>query len=50
MLFKFGFFWKSIALTLGFWIFYGIWGYELTSVTLLSLILAGILKTETKIF
>ncbi len=50
MLFKFNFFWKSIAIIFGFWIFYGIWGYELASITLLSLILSTVLTTETKLF
>jgi len=50
MLFKFGFFWKSILIIIGSWIFYALWGYELTVVTLLSLLLAGIVKTPTKIF
>ena len=40
MLFKFGTFWKTIALVLGSWVFYGIWDFEFTTITLLALILA----------
>ena len=40
MLFKFGTFWKTIALVLGAWISYGIWDFEFTTITLLALILA----------
>jgi hypothetical protein len=40
MLFKFGTFWKTIALVLGAWISYGIWDFEFTAITLLALILA----------
>jgi len=40
MLFKFGTFWKTIALIGGSWIFYGIWDFEFTIITLLALILA----------
>ena len=41
MLFKFGKFWKSVSLILGSWIIYGIWDFELTTITLLALILAS---------
>ena len=40
MLFKFGTFWKTIAIVVGTWIFYGIWDFEFTAITLLALILA----------
>jgi len=40
MLFKFGKFWKIIALVLGTWISYGIWDFEFTTITLLALLLA----------
>jgi len=40
MLFEFNNFWKGLACVVGFWTFYGIWGFELSVVTLLSLIWA----------
>jgi len=40
MLFKFGKFWKSVAFIVASWIFYGIWGFELTTITLLALFVA----------
>jgi|TARA_R110000824_G_C15183754_1_gene674024 hypothetical protein len=40
MLFKFGKFWKTLSLILGSWIIYGIFGFEFTAITLLSLIIA----------
>jgi hypothetical protein len=48
MLFKFGKFWKATALIIGTWIFYGIWGFEFTVVTLLAAIFAFNLKSTTK--
>jgi len=48
MLFKFGKFWKSLCLVLGSWVFYGIWGYELTIITLLGLIVATHLPDTEK--
>jgi|TARA_R110002110_G_scaffold102584_4_gene259793 hypothetical protein len=49
MLFKFGKFWQTIALVIGVWIFYGIWGFEFTTITLLSLIFASTLKNTRKL-
>ncbi len=40
MLFKFGTFWKTMAIIVTTWIFYGIWDFEFTTITLLALILA----------
>ena len=40
MLFKFGKFWKTLSLVVVSWIFYGIFGFEFTAITLLSLIVA----------
>ena len=40
MLFKFGNFGKQSALVVGSWIFYGLWDFEFTAITLLALILA----------
>ncbi len=45
MLFEFGIFWKTILLVLASWAFYGAFGFEMTAVTLLSLILARSLTT-----
>ena len=40
MLFKFGKFWQTLSLILGSWIFYAIWGFEMTTITLLALLVA----------
>ena len=48
MLFKFGKFWKGLSLILGSWVFYGICGYELTAITLLSLIVCVQLSDTEK--
>ena len=40
MLFEFNFFWKLMSLILLSWIFYGVWGFEFTTVTILTVILA----------
>jgi len=40
MLFKFGKFWKSICFLIGSWVFYGIFGFEFTTITILSFIAA----------
>tara|TARA_R100001443_G_C3289939_1_gene162581 strand:- start:463 stop:615 length:153 start_codon:yes stop_codon:yes gene_type:complete len=40
MLFKFDNFWKVVSVVIGGWVFYGIWDFELTVITLLCLILA----------
>tara|TARA_R110002020_G_scaffold33876_3_gene102822 strand:- start:1097 stop:1249 length:153 start_codon:yes stop_codon:yes gene_type:complete len=47
MLFKFGKFWKTMLLVISSWIFYGIFSFEFTTITLLSLIVAVHLN-ETK--
>ena len=39
MLFEFNKFWKILAILASSWIVYGIWGYELTMVTLVALML-----------
>ena len=48
MLFRFEKFWKTTALVVGSWIFYGIWGFEFTVVTLLAAIFALNFKDTTK--
>jgi hypothetical protein len=48
MLFKFGKFWKTIAILMGTWVYYGFFGFEFTVVTILSLILAAGVKDTTK--
>tara|TARA_B100001250_G_C19714296_1_gene750641 strand:+ start:664 stop:801 length:138 start_codon:yes stop_codon:yes gene_type:complete len=40
MLFKFGRYWQTLAIVIASWIFYGIWDFEFTVVTLLAWILA----------
>jgi len=40
MLFEFNFFWKFVGLMILGWIFYAIWGFEFTTVTLLTALLA----------
>ena len=44
MLFKFGTFWQTFSVVLGAWIFYGIWDFEFTVVTLLAVLLSFNLK------
>tara|TARA_R100000008_G_C3501515_1_gene123962 strand:+ start:90 stop:230 length:141 start_codon:yes stop_codon:yes gene_type:complete len=44
MLFKFENFWKSIAIVVGSWIFFGIWDFEFATITLLALIFAKQLR------
>jgi len=46
MLFKFGTFWQVVAIVLGSWVFYGIWDFEFTAITLLALILALKLQNQ----
>tara|TARA_R110000824_G_scaffold134998_1_gene298002 strand:- start:522 stop:662 length:141 start_codon:yes stop_codon:yes gene_type:complete len=46
MLFKFGKFWKITAMVVGAWVFYGIWDFEFTTITLLALILALKLQNQ----
>ena len=48
MLFKFGKFWKTISLLFGSWILYGIFGFEFTTITLLSFIVAVHLNETEK--
>jgi hypothetical protein len=48
MLFKFGKFWKILTLLVSSWIFFGIWGFEFTTITLLALILARNITDTTK--
>jgi hypothetical protein len=40
MLFKFGYFWKSVLLILFAWLTYGLLGFEFATVTLLAVIVA----------
>jgi len=47
MLFEFNKFWKVMAILTSTWVVYGIWGYELTAVTLLALIFSKQLHTNT---
>ena len=49
MLFKFGKFWKTVVFVACSWICYGIWGFELTTITILSLIVANNFKDSTKV-
>tara|TARA_R110000824_G_scaffold397800_1_gene601030 strand:- start:864 stop:1016 length:153 start_codon:yes stop_codon:yes gene_type:complete len=49
MLFKFGKFWKTTLLTVAAWIFYGVWGFEFATITLLALIYAHNFKDSTKV-
>jgi len=49
MLFEFGKFWKSTIFLVFSWICYGIFGFEFTAITLLSLIIANNF-TDTKRF
>ena len=44
MLFKFGFYWKFLLIVVGFWLFYALFGFETTTITILSAILALFLK------
>ena len=50
MLFTFNKFWKITTLIIVSWIFYGIWGFEMTVITLLSLIFAKGASTTNTIF
>ena len=40
MLFKFGFFWKTVLTLVLCWSFYGLFGFEMTVITLLGLMFA----------
>jgi hypothetical protein len=46
MLFKFDKFWKTLLIVISSWLFYAIWDFELTTVTLLALIFSQCLKNE----
>tara|TARA_R100000008_G_scaffold84698_1_gene72777 strand:- start:3447 stop:3587 length:141 start_codon:yes stop_codon:yes gene_type:complete len=46
MLFKFDKFWKTLLMVISSWVFFAIWGFELTTVTLLALIGSQYLKNE----
>ena len=48
MLFKFGKFWRAFGIVLGSWIFFGIWGFEFTAITLLAGILGASIKENIK--
>jgi|ETNvirenome_6_85_1030632.scaffolds.fasta_scaffold37734_4 hypothetical protein len=39
MLFEFNKFWSGLALSVGSWLMYAVWGFELTAITLMALIL-----------
>lgn len=47
MLFKFNNFWKFFSIVIGGWVFYAIWDFELTMITLLSLILVSLHKENS---
>ena len=47
MLFKFGIFWKGILTLLMSWGFYGLFGFEMTVVTLLTVLIIKTLKPDT---
>mgnify|MGYP003134725355 CR=1 FL=1 len=49
MLFRFGKFWKTMLFIVSSWLFYGIWGFEFATITLLALICARNFKDSTKI-
>jgi len=42
MLFAYNRMWKNLSLLLGFWALYALLGFEFTSITLLTLILANL--------
>lgn len=47
MLFEFNFFWKLIVVMILSWVFYGIWGFEFTVISILAAILACQAKKTT---
>ena len=47
MLFKFGIFWKGILTLLLSWGLYGLFGFEMTVVTLLAVLIIKTLKPDT---
>jgi len=46
MLFEFNKFWLGLLAVVGSWLFYGVWGFEFTTITLLSLILVSTRPNE----
>jgi hypothetical protein len=48
MLFRFNKFWQTLALVIGSWVFYGIWGFEMTAITLLAVILGYSIDSKEK--
>lgn len=50
MLFNFNKFWKMVIVVMISWVSYGIWGYEFTAITLLSLILLSNPKDNSSVF
>jgi len=49
MLFTFNYFWKFLICLVGTWIFYGFFGYEVTMVTLMSMLVAFKLKSTNHV-
>jgi hypothetical protein len=49
MLFKFGKFWKSISFIVGSWVSYALFGFEFTTITILSLMIVSKFKDEAKL-
>tara|TARA_B100000131_G_scaffold23237_1_gene22336 strand:- start:191 stop:343 length:153 start_codon:yes stop_codon:yes gene_type:complete len=47
MLFSFNYFWKLLLMLLGSWLFYGLWGFEFTIITQLSVLTAFYLKDDS---
>ena len=39
MLFTFNYFWKALLVLIASWVFYGIWGFEFSVITLLTTML-----------
>tara|TARA_R100000008_G_C3553315_1_gene151728 strand:+ start:193 stop:345 length:153 start_codon:yes stop_codon:yes gene_type:complete len=48
MLFKFGAFWKFMAIIFSSWIFYGVFGFEFTVITLLAAIFSKNINEKHK--
>jgi len=49
MLFRFGKFWKSISFIIGSWVSFAFFGFEFTTVTILSLMIVSNFKDESKL-
>ena len=47
MLFKFGKFWKGLLFMIGTWVFYGCFGFDMTVITLLGLIMVQTFKSDS---